>query len=479
MTFRPVDLLFVLILACLPPAAQAQDAATQEPAAGTVTLGPDASGNWTVSYSFTDPQKVLAFLHSEGGYRDATWDVTSDNARFGRVNGLDVIVFDEPSTSIAFSIIPLTGQLPDDYTPFVTFSDGGIAVYDGQFKLVPFSSLGAVQGLDGDIRAASSSVLPLNLTLKSDKPIIMNADRGRGSLTHRIEGSGSYIYTGPGEMEMRDGFRLLKDSQLPSWIGSDFAGDIEGFLTSLEQLWGYELSEPFSVLLAYKGAAAQGLTLNGNALDDQLLLELGGRGFTQPNSEALAYLHWYTIREIVQLFQTGRGVSLGGPEAAWIHDGAANSIAYQLIAADMPSADQFLSSVYANAFEDCVQTLEGGTLETAVARGAVTGPYACGDFIALATDSFLKRRNLFGFWSALNDWASRSPSNLIDKKVYFTTLQLLGATPAQRERIRAIVEDELSQPRKALTDLLESAGLEPKFASGRLVSLKWPDYSAE
>lgn len=474
MILRPAVLVFALILASVLPAAVAQDEGAQVPAAGSVRVGPDDTGNWKVRYTFSEPQNVLAFSHSKGGYRDATWTIEGDGARFGRVNGVDVIVFDEPSIGIAFSIIPLTGQLPDDYTPFVTFSDGGIAVYDGQFELVPFSSLAGVEKLEGSIADASSSALALDFTLETE-----SANGADGPGLRRIEGSGRYVYTGPGTLADRNGFSILADGGLPGWIASDFASDMEGFLASLERLWGYELAEPFSLMVAYKGAAAQGLTLHGNALDNQLVLELGGRGFSQANSEALAYLHWYTIREIVQLFQTGRGVSLAGPEAAWIHDGAANSIAYQLIAADMQSADQFLSSVYGNAFEDCVKTLEGGTLESARARGAVTGPYACGDFIALATDSILKRRDLFGFWTALNDWAARSPGKVIDKKVYFTTLQLLGATPAQRERIRAIVEDELPQPRKALTELLQTSGLEPKFASGRLVSLNWPDYSAE
>lgn len=479
MTFRPAVLFSALLFGCISLPAAAQGDAGERPAAASVMVGPDPSGNWTVSYDFENPQTVLAFSHSSSGYRDATWSVVGGDAQFGRVNGIDVIVFDKPSRNIDFSIIPLTGQLQDDETPFVTFSDGGIAIYDAQFELVPFNALSAVEQLEEGIGAAASSALPLDITVSSDQPFLNKGKRTRGSLTQRVNGTtGNYIYTGPATAKSFQGFSLVLDPGLPHWIASEIGTDIEGFLRSLEDLWGYELAEPFTVMIAYKGPQGQGLSLHGNALDGQLLLELGGQGFTEPNNEALAYLHWYTIREIVQLFQTGRGVVLGGPEAAWIHDGAANSIAYQLIASDMQSSDQFLSSVYSNVFEDCVKTLEGGTLESARARGTVTGPYACGDLIALSTDSYLRRRDLFGFWSALSDWASRSPSKVIDKKVYFTTLQLLGATPAQREKIRTIVEDKLDEPRKALTELLESAGLNPQFSGGRLVSLDWPDYDA-
>ena len=59
-------------------------------------------------------------------------------------------------------------------------------------------------------------------------------------------------------------------------------------------------------------------------------------------------------------------------------------------------------------------------------------------------------------------------------------MQLLGAAPAQRERIRAIVEDELDKPRTALRELLEDAGLEPQFnESGQLRALDWPDYAVQ
>ena len=47
-------------------------------------------------------------------------------------------------------------------------------------------------------------------------------------------------------------------------------------------------------------------------------------------------------------------------------------------------------------------------------------------------------------------------------------------------RFRPFVEDELDDPKQALTELLEKAGLNPQFdLKGKLVSLDWPDYSAE
>ena len=460
------------------PALAQPQTAEDTPVSARVSVGPLDDGNWFVRYTFDAPQPVYALAHSLTGYRSATWTPQTDGVRFGRLDGIDVIIAEEPVSEIEFSIIPLTGQLPNDPTPFVTFAGGGIAIHDAQFELVGFKDMEAVEALEGDIAAASASVIPMEITVEADGPIRTSADTGQGTLSAPVKDQ--YIYLGDGEFEPHEGFSMLADPYLPGWLASSFPDAVEGFLTTLETNWGRELGEDVSLIVAYKGAQARGLSLDGNALSDQVMLELGGQGFAEANGDALAYLHWYTTRELVELFQTPGDVRLGGPETAWIHDGFANSIAYQLIASDMQSRDEFLSSVYTGAFEDCVATLEGGTLESAIERRAVTGPYACGDFIALASDGYLRQRDIFGIWQALTDWASRSSDKTIDKQVYFTAMQLLGAAPAQRERIRAIVEDELDKPRTALRELLEDAGLEPQFnESGQLRALDWPDYTVQ
>jgi hypothetical protein len=466
-----------LCVLAVPSNAQSRQAG-RDTSVASVTVGPRDDGNWFVRYSFDAPQPVYALAHSLTGYRSATWSPETEGVRLGRLDGIDVIVMDEPVDEIEFSIIPLTGQLPNDPTPFVTFAGGGIAVHDAQFELIGFKDIESVEALDGDLTALSSDVLAMTLTVEAEGPVLTSAAASEDTLSAPVQDQ--YVYIGKGEYASNDGFSFLADPYLPEWLSSGLPRAIEGFLGTLQSRWGAELERDISVVVAYKGAQARGLSLEGSLLDSQIMLELGGQGFSNRNSDALAYLHWYTIRELVGLFQTRNGVVLGGPEAAWIHDGFANSIAYQLIASDMDAPNGFLSSVYQNAFEDCVTTLEGGSLETALERGASSGPYACGDFIALATDGYLKQRNLFGFWDGLSDWAARSSDHVIDKQVYFTSLQLMGATPRQRERIRAIVEDELSQPRRALRDLLQDAGLEPQFtANGQFRTMEWPDYSGE
>ena len=394
------------------------------------------------------------------------------DARFGRVDGIDVIVFDRPATKVSFRIIPLTSKLQGEATPFVPFRDGAIAVHEGQFRVVPFASLGAVQGLNGDLLAAQRSPLPLAVRVSSEDSIIVRGEATNGVAVHAIRGDGDYIYLGKSDIATTDGLSAVIDGAMPDWLEARLAKDVRDIKSQLSQRWGFAPGGTVTLMAAYKGGQAQGLSAEGSASGATLMLELGGAGLSQPDGDALAYLHWFIARSLMPFYQTENGARLGGPSSGWIHKGGANTMAYQLLGSKMEAGTQFLTTVYAGAFEECANGLQSGPLETAWQRGASDADYACGSLIALATDGFLRRRNLYGFWNSLTEWAARSGDKTIDKAVYFTTLQLLGVTPGQRDMIRAIVEDDLTNPRQNLTRMLSSAGLSPQFdASGKLIAL--------
>ena len=471
--------LFFLVMA---GSALAQSGSAPAEPEAVVTVAPEENGNWSVEYRFDAPQSVLAFARSENDYRGATWFLESEGARFGRLADFDVIVFDEPATRVSFSIIPLTSKLAADYTPFVTFGDGGLAIYDGQFSLIPFDTAGDVEALDGDASKAGRGPLPMALRVASDKAIIINGEVHQGEVTHLIEGDGTYVYLGDGEIQPFDSFTVILDKTLPDWLQARFDSDLEAIFAGLEARWGFELEDKATVLLAYKGGKGQSFSASGGALDRLLMMEVGGTAFAEPDFDTLSYLQWFFAHEAVHLFQTAKGVQFPGNGDSWIHEGAANTMAYSLIAELLGPQDgpQFLAGVYANAFDTCVSELEKGSLETVGERDAFSTHYACGDFIALATDGFLKRRDLYGFWNTLVERAPSVGDGKVDAKLYFLTMQLLGATKAQRDMVRSLVEDELDDPRNALTQLLEKAGLAPEFnANGQLIKLDWPDYSAE
>ncbi|MEQ9315967.1 MAG: hypothetical protein RLN72_08940, partial [Henriciella sp.] len=368
-----------------------------------------------------------------------------------------------------------------DYTPFIPFGDGGLAIYEGQFSLIPFDSLDDVEALEDGLSSVETEPLALRVSLKSDSPIIVDGKPVEGELKHDVTGDGTYIYLGNSEIQTFDSFTAILDASIPAWLGDRFADDLETIFAGLETHWGFELQDQATVLLANRGMTSEGMSNTGGALDDLLMMELSGKQLAEPDPNVLFYLQWFFAHEAVHLFQSDKGVKFAGAKDAWIHEGAANTMAYSLIAQDMSDGgEKFLSAVYSTAFEECVAALEGGSLETVSDREKTSAHYACGDFIALATDGYLKRKTLYEFWQRLTANAAAMDDMAVNKTLYLTTMQLLGATRADRTRIRKLVEDELDDPRDALTELLETAGLNPEFdESGKLVKLDWPDYAAE
>ena len=474
--------IFLAVAALITAMASPHAARAQGAAEATVTIAPEASGNWSVTYEFAEEQSVLVFARSASDYRDMTWSLVSDEARFGRVHGVDVAVLDTPAKSVEFSIVPLTSTLVGDYTPFVTFTDGSIAVYEGQFSLVPVADMDAVEALEGTTSNLERAPLTMDVVLSSDKPIIVDGAVQQGSVRHRVEGDGTYIYTGDGKIERFGSFTAVIDSSLPAWLRERFDSDLSDIFSRFEAMWGFKLEHKATVMLAYKGGSTQGFSATGGALDQLLMMEIGGDALNEANPDLLSYLHWFFAHEAVHLFQIDKGIEFASGEQSWIHEGAANTMAYNLVASmqDEGAREAFLKGVYGGAFDECVSVLETGPLETAGERDAFSAHYSCGDFVALATDGFLKRRNLYGFWNRLVAHADGASDKRVDMEAYFTVMDMLGATKGQQKTIRAVVDGKPSNPRKALTDMLEAAGLDPKFsAGGQLVSLDWPDYTAE
>ena len=61
----------------------------------------------------------------------------------------------------------------------------------------------------------------------------------------------------------------------------------------------------------------------------------------------LSYVHWFFAHEAAHLFQIDRGVGFASGAQSWIHEGAANTMAYSLIASMMEQdgAKRFLAGV--------------------------------------------------------------------------------------------------------------------------------------
>ena len=101
----------------------------------SLELEPSTEGNWRVLYTLSEPVGSLVFARGNGDYRSASWSLDDEAFVLERLGSTDRIRRrdDGAFSHVAASLSPFSEKLAKDYTPFLRFSDGGMAVFTGQF----------------------------------------------------------------------------------------------------------------------------------------------------------------------------------------------------------------------------------------------------------------------------------------------------------------------------------------------------------
>jgi hypothetical protein len=431
----------------------------------TLTLTDGRDGLWQLDIQSASPT-TLFFSRSKGDYRTASYTPLSGSARLERLGGLDTILFTDAATDASFAIKPYSENIRAAYTPFIPFSDGGVAVYTGQFELLAAADAAAVAALDGRLSNWTGEQHAIPLTLKSDRAMLIDGERKTGALDLVADGGGKYVYLGDGNIVEGENFVGVIDPGLPSWIRDDFDETLGVIFTALKARYGYGLPDRATVLFAYRGDEVQGLSNTGGALPGNVLaLESAGTALQRPSDDIIAYFRFFFTHEAAHLFQAASGKRLGNQDSAWIHEGQANAVAYRLLVDQGLQSQDAYESRLAETFTRCAEELEGRTLQGTLRTGRV-GAYDCGELIALASDSALEGHDLFDLWAAMV--ASRPDQKNYEAEDYFVALQDLGASPDVVERLRMLTTASITDADRVLRGLLEAAGMEVGDTDGRI-----------
>lgn len=429
----------------------------------TLTDGKD--GPWTLDVHSSRPT-TLFFSRSKGDYRTARYTALNDGAQLERIGGLDTIVFAEGVKEANFALTPYSGNIRAGYTPFIPFSDGGVAVYTGQFELLLADDTAAVEALDGQLSNWTGEQNPIPLTLYSDRTMLIDGVRKAGRVDLFADGGGKYVYLGESNVVEGDNFVGVIDPGLPNWIRDDFDDTLGIIFTELEARYGYGLSDRATVLFAYRGDDVQGFSNKGGALPGNVLaLESAGTALRRPSDDLITYFRFFFTHEAAHLFQAAAGKRLGDQDGAWIHEGQANAVAYRLLVDQGLQSRDAYEARLAETFARCAAELEGRTLLETLRTGRI-GAYDCGELIAVASDSALVNHDLFDLWATMVASSDNPERYSVDD--YFTALQELGANADIIERVRLLTTESINDADKVLRDLLDAAGVETSESEGRI-----------
>lgn len=439
----------------------------------TATVTALADGRFEVFYRFAEPQEALFFSRSGGDYRMSHWTPLDAGLSLERIGGFDTILLDRPRQEARFSVTPWFGQIPNDYSPFVRFSDGGVALFTGQFEVLPVESREAVVDLNGDIGAWAGEQPWLGVRVVSETRMIMNGEVLTGNAEDISRGDGAFIYIGDGEIEAGESFVGVIDGALPGWIRSRFDADLAEIFGALEAGWGFELPQRATIFFAFEGYDNPGFSNKGGASRSLLMLQSSGQALREPSPQVLAYLQWFFAHEGAHLFQNAAGLDVVTSEYFWISEGGANTMANAVVSSleGMPAETRLRE--YRRAYRECVASLAAGPLQEAPRRGDFQAGYQCGDLIGLMSWAATPGGDIYTISEAAAERGQGAEGVTAD--AYFGALLGLGADPILVDRLRVLVAEPLADPAAALSAAMTKAGLNPVFdEDGHLAGLDFP-----
>ncbi len=439
------------------------------------TVSARSEGRWRVKYIFDRPHTALFFSRSSGDYRRLTWKPVTRGVSLERLDGFDAVLMKTPMTVIEFLFTPYTQTVPKDYTPFIPFSDGGLALYTGQFELLPATDRAAIVALHGDIDRWQGEQPMFAVRVLADKPMVYNGEVRKREVVHVSRGDGTYIYIGEASLLQGADLTGVIDPGLPVWLKERVKPELSAIFDANRVLWGEGLGQKATVLFAFRGFEGEGMSNKGGAINSLLALESSGENLRSFHADILIFFRWFFAHEVVHLFQNRHGVSIDARSAAWMTEGAANAMAISVLREIGVTDDEFILDQYGDAVDDCSEYLGDGPLIDAAKRGQFDAFYTCGDLIAQMTAAVLPNENLFSFWNALLARGTVAEQHQYSTADYFDVLREMGANDSVIELFRSLVYEQQADPEKTLLRAMNSTGLAPRFDdNAKLVEITLP-----
>ena len=429
-----------------------------------VTATERNDGLWRIDYEFAVPQDSVLFSRSNGDYRVNTWTPLDGAAPVERIGGFDAMVFDAPTQAASYLIEPYKEAVPKEYDPYLSFSDGGVAIFTGQFELLPAESREAIEALGGDLGNWQGEQGEMKITIRSGASMLMNGEKYQGEMSYQSRGGGTYVYVGDGTIQEGDSYVGVIDEMLPEHMRLTLDQDLATIYDVYETRWGFTLPERATLYYAFGGYEDPGYSNSGSVLGTLMVIRSKGDNLRDPHPEIRFRNLWFFSHETAHMFQSvSFGQLMSGPHS-WIHEGSADAMAYGVLYGLDADASNLVHEGYQKAFDDCHTFLEQGSMATAHFDGRFRAHYVCGQIFTAAMDAALQAHNVYDLWNAA---AGRSEAHIGQPdEAFFGAFIDLGGEEQIVNQIRVLLTEELENPELQLTALVESSGLARRSDSG-------------
>jgi hypothetical protein len=451
---------FVLALAAMAGCAfSRRDAPAQPGLAPPVVsafLERSSDGSWLLTYRFpvTAPAWKLTRTHPSfdgANWRSESWTIETPRVRLERRGSDDVLVSEGAFPGeVRVRVRPFSEPLRADYTPYIPFTDGGLAIYSGQFAVEPWTDAPA------EAAPAPAVEIATRLTVRSrGGGMLLRGRRHAEEASLTLGDGGAYIYVGDGRMQEGPAFAAVVDPGLPQWIRSELDLLVPRLLALYRQRLGQPSVSRPSLLAAWGGTAYRGSSLGGGVLPGMVILDMEGDRLAERSDREVERIRTFLAHEAAH-FWIGHTIGYEGRADGWITEGAAELLAIRARALLNPEFDA--PAALTRLAAECVQLIQPGEpLGGATDRGDWRAPYACGAVLAAAATAPRAGANRaahddFKFFADLV--THNRADGIVTRQEWLAAFTAARGDTALAREVAAFVDAGVPEPRALLDRLL-------------------------
>lgn len=420
--------------------------------------------SWTAEYRFTRSAPAWAFVHSalvrrdKQPWRPRSFTVATPGVRLVRRGRHDLLVADGGTMprSVRIRFKPSALDLEAAYDPALRFSDGSVALYTDQFKVVPLASADAAEALPMDIEKAGPVPGPTRAIFRDRSGKVLHAGARKAMAV--VEREASYVLFGAAKVIDSPAIATILDPALPGWLASELGTGTARLLSYYSERLGPR-DRPKPMLMATWAGPTPGRTsMGGSVLPGLVVMAFEGAGVAESSKRALEYMRWFIGHEAAH-FWLGEAVTYDRSRHAWMFEGGAELLAIRAMAELEPGYDP--RTRLNDSIAGCIGHARGQAINSAEERSGHDAYYACGAVFALVAEAAANRAEpgsgFTGFWRRLID-ANRA-DRVVSQEEWLHELTARSGDPTLARDIRIMAEQGVAAPETMIASLFARAGV--------------------
>jgi len=466
---------FSTVAACASPAV----VASQDPSMagdGRVDVSVERNGDrWTAEYVLDRDAPAWAFFRSallresRQPWRPAWWRVETPSVVLERIGDYDVLRSTDGGPvprNVRIAMTPRPGDLEAEYDPALVFSDGTVALFSGQFDVIPLESAAVARALPRDLNGVDVPGGPASVTWRDRAgPVLFKGERAPQVTAVDAQ---TYVLFGDATTRRGEGITTVIDPGLPRWLGDELAGFTPRVMAYYAQRLGRAQGEAPTLMVSWTGPTKSLSSMGGSVLPGLISMNFEGEGVLDPDAQALARAHWFIGHEAAHFWLGSQGLKYQYAREAWITEGGADLMAVRARKAIDPAYDD--RAELQREVDDCITLAAGKPVASAGDRGDNRAYYACGAVWGLVIEAAERRAGGGDFFDVVADFQRRdNDDGVLSRDEWLGALTRLSRDPTLANDISTMLDQGVANPSAVIARLFQRTGVAFRLDNGRVI----------